>query len=53
MVNKSTNITNKNTENNSKIETPNYLITDENLIKSKNKKFDTSTIKKIELSLNF
>ena len=49
MVNKSTNITNKNTVNNSKIET-NYLITDENI---KTKKFDTSTIKKIELSLNF
>ena len=49
MVNKSTNITNKNTVNNSKIET-NYLITDKNI---KTKKFDTSTIKKIELSLNF
>jgi len=54
MVNKSTNITNKNTTNNSKIETPNYLITEENILKkTKNKQFDTSSIKKIELSLDF
>jgi len=54
MVNKSTNITNKNSTNNSNIETPNHLTTEQNLFKkTKNKKFDTSSIKKIELSLNF